>query len=228
MIVGLSRLLFAAAPIAIGENDKLQRMFRAMRDSQTKISDTQVAVGFVIVLAFLVVLAMMAMMFERRQNRRSYHSAGGLFNDLCKAHRLTFKQRWLLRRLSRFQKLRVPARLFIEEERFDLVNVPTTLRPYAKEFYTIRATIYRDDPEPKSAEKDKPQAESGTQTKLKTEQAADEKNAAPASTAPPVEPSKGAAFVPGKKPTLNFEDADTFVNPTIGADWLNRTDFSHR
>lgn len=65
----------------------------------------------------LVWLAIQAL---SRHRQRLRHSPWRLFRDLCAAHRLTRRQRQLLRRLAQAQQLSQPAVLFLDPRAWDL------------------------------------------------------------------------------------------------------------
>ena len=83
---------------------------------------------------FLTVLAAASLLFwglARWMERR--HGLGanrplGLFLSLSKPHRLGWSDRWLLWRLARSHRLRAPARLFLEPERFEASRLPLAMR----------------------------------------------------------------------------------------------------
>lgn len=79
-----------------------------------------------------------------RERRRGYSSPLGLFLSLCKAHRLRWSQRWLLWRLARSQRLRDPALLFVEPERFQPASLGPTLRSRSDELAQLRGRLFAE------------------------------------------------------------------------------------
>ena len=70
-----------------------------------------------------------------RRRRRGYHNPWQLFRALAKAHRLTWSDRMLLSRVARQQKVRDPARLFLE---FQLWDEQALGAAFAAEFVRLR------------------------------------------------------------------------------------------
>lgn len=54
-----------------------------------------------------------------RKEAGNYHNHRGLFRELCRAHRLRWSDRRLLASVARSQGVSVPARMFVEPERFE-------------------------------------------------------------------------------------------------------------
>jgi protein involved in polysaccharide export with SLBB domain len=65
-------------------------------------------------------LVWLAAQVLRRRQQRLRHSPWRLFRDLCAAHRLTYRQRHLLRRVAQAQQLPQPAILFLNPQSWDL------------------------------------------------------------------------------------------------------------
>ena len=87
-------------------------------------SGNGVAVGLILLAAAgglaLVWLAIQAL---NRRRQRVRHSPWRLFRDLCAAHRLTRRQRQLLRRLAQAQQLAQPAVLFLDPRAWDIARL---------------------------------------------------------------------------------------------------------
>src|SRR5271166_5063098 len=64
--------------------------------------------GLLIVSTLLAGMWAISRLVSLRRQRRGYNSPWRLFWTLCKAHRLTWSESWLLRRLARDQGLRDP------------------------------------------------------------------------------------------------------------------------
>src|SRR5262245_49426527 len=64
--------------------------------------------GVVLVITLVVWLLML---YVQRRERRSYHSPKRLFRELCTAHKLTWADCWLLKRLAGTLELASPAAL---------------------------------------------------------------------------------------------------------------------
>jgi hypothetical protein len=76
--------------------------------------------------------------------RATFNSPRKLFLRLCRAHRLTWRDTWLLWRLARSQRLGDPARLFLEPERFDPSDLAPGLRRHAERLQSLRDRLFAD------------------------------------------------------------------------------------
>jgi hypothetical protein len=65
-----------------------------------------------------------------------------LFRDLCRAHRLSSRNRRLLRRLASARGVAEPARLFIEPKHFEVAQLPETLRASAEQIRRLRNRLF--------------------------------------------------------------------------------------
>ena len=66
----------------------------------------------------------------------------GLFLSLSKAHGLGWSDRWLLWQLARSHRLRAPARLFLEPERFEASRLPLALRRHAAQLAGLQERLF--------------------------------------------------------------------------------------
>jgi len=83
--------------------------------------------------------------FANQDRRRSFNRPRALFRELCKAHGLDFASRRLLARLARSQKLKHPARLFLEPARFEPPNLSPELAAKAAELRALRDRLFREE-----------------------------------------------------------------------------------
>jgi hypothetical protein len=75
--------------------------------------------GLLIVAALVAGMWAISRLVSLRRRRHGYNNPWKLFRALCKAHRLTWTESWLLRRVAREQGLRDPGRLFLEVDRWE-------------------------------------------------------------------------------------------------------------
>ena len=82
-----------------------------------------------VLLSLLIVATLVAGMWaisrlvSMGRKRHGYNSPWRLFWALCKAHHLSWSDRWLLRRVARDQALHDPGRLFLEAQRWEEKNL---------------------------------------------------------------------------------------------------------
>lgn len=81
----------------------------------------------------VIVTIVWQVIFRRRRRDFDYDRPPRLFADLCRAHKLNWSNRRLLKHLAAARGLKFPAMLFVEPEHFDMTNVPSALKASAAE-----------------------------------------------------------------------------------------------
>lgn len=84
-----------------------------------------------------VIFAIFFRLFQQLSGRRS-NSPLGLFVSLCRAHRLSWRESWLLWRVAAAHQLPDPARLFLEMRWYDSAELPKRLRAYSAQLAGLR------------------------------------------------------------------------------------------
>jgi hypothetical protein len=91
----------------------------------------------------IVIVAITWQTFSKRRRRDfDYDRPARLFADLCKAHKLNWSNRRLLKQLAAGRGLKLPATLFVEPEYFDTTNLPAALQPSAKELRKLHHELF--------------------------------------------------------------------------------------
>ena len=100
----------------------------------------------VLILASVTLLVIITIVWQTISRRRrrdfAYDSPPRLFADLCRAHKLNWSNRRLLKHLAAARGLKCPATLFVEPEHFDMTNVPPALKPSAGELRQLRHKLF--------------------------------------------------------------------------------------
>lgn len=96
----------------------------------------------VAIVAVSALLYLLNYCYSRYANRQNYNSPASLFRELCKAHRLDRQARHLLWRVARWQRLSHPARLFLEPERFEPINLSPELEQHSAELFELRGRLF--------------------------------------------------------------------------------------
>ena len=118
-------------------------------------SDT--VLGLLIVAAIIAGMWAISRLVALRRKRHGYNNPWRLFWALCKAHRLSWSDSWLLRRVARVQNLRDPGRLFLEAERWEEKNLGPRfflefprLKALQKQIFAGGAQEPADEPAPRA------------------------------------------------------------------------------
>jgi hypothetical protein len=100
----------------------------------------------VLILSAVTLLVIVTVTWQTISHRRrrdfDYDRPPRLFADLCRAHKLNWSNRRLLKHLAAARGLKCPATLFVEPEYFDMTNVPPALKPSAAELRQLRHKLF--------------------------------------------------------------------------------------
>ena len=139
--------------ILLAQRGRLDGFSKAFRGRPIDSGD--MVFGLLILVGVCLAVWLLSYVLSLREGRRAYTSRLGLFLTLCKAHSLRWPERWLLWRVARAQRLRDPARLFLEPERFHPVNLDPTLQTRSAQLSELRERLFVR-PEEKSKEERQP------------------------------------------------------------------------
>ena len=93
--------------------------------------------------ALLIAAAVVAHRSSRRRRQEFTHDSPRLlFWELCRAHRLPFASRRLLKQLAAAQGISEPAMLFVDSSSFESAGLPAALQPRANEIRTLRNQLF--------------------------------------------------------------------------------------
>jgi len=110
--------------------------------------DPGTVLTLVLVTAVIVLVLWLVSYYSAARRRpAAYHSPGKLFLALCRAHRLRWRDAWLLWRLARCHELEDPARLFLEPERFDPQGLNRSLARHVARLRMLRRRLFAGLPE---------------------------------------------------------------------------------
>ena len=130
--------------LPLAEQDRMQDLFRAFRATQAREGMDHVLYVLLIATSIAAVVLLLSRIIRSQKRRRGYASPLGLFLELCRAHKLKWRQRWLLWRLARLEQLTEPARLFVEPEWYAAGSLPRELRQRAGQLKSIRDRLFAD------------------------------------------------------------------------------------
>jgi hypothetical protein len=109
--------LFHDGPL-LAQRNRLDHLSDAFRNRSNPADREDVLLGLAIVAVIIVGIWLLSRLLAFQERHRTYHSPLRLFLSLCHAHRLRWSDAWLLWRLAQAQRLKDPARLFLEPECF--------------------------------------------------------------------------------------------------------------
>jgi hypothetical protein len=130
--------------LLLAEQERMQDLYRAFRAAKTQETVDDVIFGMLIFAGIAAVMIIFSALIQFRRRRRGYASPLGLFFNLCRAHKLKWRECWLLWRLARLESLTDPARLFLEPEWFVSSHLPEALRLRVPQLQSIRNRLFAD------------------------------------------------------------------------------------
>ncbi len=105
------------------------------------VTTNQLLILVAVTLLVVVTIAWQAISSRRRRDF-DHDRPSRLFADLCRAHKLSWANRRLLKHLAAARDLKCPAALFVEPEFFDMTNVPPALKASAGELRQLRHKLF--------------------------------------------------------------------------------------
>lgn len=129
--------------LLLADRSRILDIAHAFRTNQRHHSPHDAMVVLTIAVALIAGLLLLNRLLDRRdRDQRQANQPLRLFLALCKAHGLSWSDRWLLWRVAHSQKLRDPGRLFLEPERLDPVSLSPSLRPQVARLRMLRERLF--------------------------------------------------------------------------------------
>ncbi len=128
----------------------LQTRFEGIRSGfrGRRFDMDDVMLGLLILACGVLVLWALSYLMKFQEKQGAFSSPTMLFWSLCQAHALRWSDRWLLWRVARAARLRDPARLFLEPERFEPSKLRPALRLHAARLGRLAEMLFVDPPPP--------------------------------------------------------------------------------
>ena len=128
----------------LADQDRMQDLFRAFRATQAREGTNEIVYGLLILASIVAVMLFLSQVIISRRRREGHARPWGLFLNLCRAHKLKWRECWLMWRLARLEQLSDPARLFLEPEWYASYSLPGELRQRAGQLLSIRNRLFAD------------------------------------------------------------------------------------
>jgi hypothetical protein len=129
-------------PILLAEQGRSRDLLRPARSVRDQGDMGDLIFWLPVIIGIATVIFILWHVINRRLRHLHNASQLGLFLCLCKAHKLRWKDRWLLWRLARLKRLTDPGRVFLEPEWFKTPQLPAALRSKAAELKSIANCIF--------------------------------------------------------------------------------------
>lgn len=139
----LSHRLGHLLPLA--DATRWRSMGSGFRGSRARFDPADIIAGILLVAAAAGGVYLLSRLVSRQEAHRRHYSPRALFRSLCRAHELDRHARRLLASLVRSQRLRHPARVFVEPHRFEPDALSPQLRQRAAELRALRDRLFQTE-----------------------------------------------------------------------------------
>jgi hypothetical protein len=127
----------------LASSSRLRALGSGVRGRDARIDSSDV-VTMVVVLAVVVLgVTILSWYVARRDRRRSFTNPHALFHALSKAHGIDRRGRRLLGKMVRWYRLKQPAQLFVEPERFELSRLSPELQREGAAITALSKRLFR-------------------------------------------------------------------------------------
>lgn len=137
-------LSFAQTLMLFADATKTRQVMQAFRSAKHDESMNNAWLSLMLVAAGLATVVAVYIFVRDSWQKRMSLSPRGLFNELCRAHRLKWSQRRLLWRLAKSQNLPNPAALFLTPDCFTIGRLTAEIRPHAEELHKLSERIFAE------------------------------------------------------------------------------------
>jgi hypothetical protein len=122
--------------------DRLEYLTRGFRQRPTRIEPGEIMISVGAVVAFLLALWLLSRWVDSRQRQSPTNSRLALFASLCRAHQLEWREWILLWWVARKHRLRDPACIFLEPQRFAPEGLGRGFRSQAARLESLRKRLF--------------------------------------------------------------------------------------
>lgn len=138
----------SAAEILLAQRHNWQRLGDRFSGSNAKLDVGEL----VAILAACIVAGLLLWLLQWtakwQEGKLDSPSPGRLFRDLCRAHKLRFKDRRLLKRLAQGSHIDHPVELFLKPEAFNIGRIPADLEHQATAILALAERLFAEAPNP--------------------------------------------------------------------------------
>ena len=125
----------------LAQQSRLEAMGDGLRNKGEAYTTTELLIGAgAIAVAGITIWFILQRLSERKSRRTN--SPRKLFRELCAAHGLDRKDRKLLLKVTRWQRMTNPGRLFVEPVRFESVNLSPSLCKQHERLTALRNRLF--------------------------------------------------------------------------------------
>ncbi|MDZ7617677.1 MAG: hypothetical protein U1E05_11770 [Patescibacteria group bacterium] len=141
-VLGLANSVFL-----LGQRARLKDLTGYFRGPRVQLSSRDAVFVLLGLAGMILAVWLLSLVMNWQETGRKRPSPMRLFVEICRAHRLGWRDGWLLWRLAKSQRLSDPARIFLEPERFEPIHLVGTLRFRVARLAALRDKLFARAPE---------------------------------------------------------------------------------
>jgi hypothetical protein len=126
----------------LADRNRVDEVIGVLREHPKQLDAEYLWSGLAVIVAIVLTFWLLSRLLARQENPPPCNSTSKLFFSLCRAHGLSWSQRWLLWRVARQQKLRDAARLFLEPERLAERHLGRRLKHRRQDLAALRRCLF--------------------------------------------------------------------------------------
>ncbi len=127
----------------LASSSRLRAMGSGVRGRSAKVDSGDVVTMIVVLAVVILCVVLLSRFVAHRDRHRSFNSPRALFRALSKAHKIDRQGRRLLGQMVRWYRLKQPAQLFVEPERFELSRLSPELQKEGAAIAALSEHLFR-------------------------------------------------------------------------------------
>ena len=138
---------FEFSSFLFGQRARLDDLTGYFRGPRVQLSSRDAVFMLLGLAGVILAIWLLSLVMNWQEQGHKRPSPTRLFVEVCHAHRLNWRDGWLLWRLAKSQRLSDPARVFLEPDRFDPIQLVGTLRFHAARLAALREKLFASSTE---------------------------------------------------------------------------------
>lgn len=128
--------------LLLADRSPFHSMSRNFRGRHAQLDTDDIIMVVLIVVGAALGIWILSRLMQRQDKEKRYHNRRALFRALCRAHGLSYRQRWLLSQHARRLQLDEPGRLFLEPQHLEPAAMSGLETSQAVELSKLRAYFF--------------------------------------------------------------------------------------
>lgn len=129
-------------PALLADQQALRNLARGTQHGQQQFDGSGLTTALLFFCVFFVAVWGVARLFVRPEGQLARKSSGELLSEICRAHRLTRGDWWLLTRLARHHRLTDSALLFLDPRWLDPASCGPAWRKHSARLHALRLLLF--------------------------------------------------------------------------------------